>query len=412
MSGILRWAGSIAAGTAVGQGIVMLATPWLARVYTPADFGGLALVSTVSNLAATAGPLRFDLAVPTVPASEVRGLVAASLGAAAVLAAAAGIVVLAAGRTGRLAALPPGVAGAALVAGGVFLPAAYQAAAALLLRRRSPAGLGFVRGSQGVLFTALAATRAAGLLWAHVLSWAAGLVALREVARRRRPDDVSAREAVRRHWRYPALSLPGAVLDVVGYSQVVWVITAAYGAAALGQYAQVQRLIAAPLMLVSASLGQVLLRNSAPLADDPTALAALAGRVFSRLCAAAAVLLAAVAVAGEPALRLVLGGQWLVDGGFLFAVALAVCVRACVSPLSVLLLTRRRFDLALGWQAAYCVSAATMLRLAAGRLTFREFCAAYAAHEVAFYAAYSALIWYALRSPRVPLGAAPAVTDP
>ena len=44
--------GAVALGTGIGQGLLLLATPYLARHYTPAEFGTLALL--------TAGLLAFS----------------------------------------------------------------------------------------------------------------------------------------------------------------------------------------------------------------------------------------------------------------------------------------------------------------------------------------------------------------
>jgi hypothetical protein len=46
---VFRNAGAVAVGTAVGQGLVVLATPVLARVYGPAEFGLFALLSSLGD---------------------------------------------------------------------------------------------------------------------------------------------------------------------------------------------------------------------------------------------------------------------------------------------------------------------------------------------------------------------------
>ena len=48
---LFRGAGAVAAGTAAGQGTVLFITPLLARQYSPSEFGSLALLLTVSNIA-------------------------------------------------------------------------------------------------------------------------------------------------------------------------------------------------------------------------------------------------------------------------------------------------------------------------------------------------------------------------
>ena len=69
--------------------------------------------------------------------------------------------------------------------------------------------------------------------------------------------------AARRYRSFPLLSLPGALFDVLACSAAVFVISTGYGMRELGQFSQIQRFLGAPLLLVSASLFQVFLRQSA-----------------------------------------------------------------------------------------------------------------------------------------------------
>ncbi len=61
-----RFARSVAvvtAGTALGQGLVLASAPLLTRLYTPADFGVLAVYSSIVSLVAVVGALRYELAI-------------------------------------------------------------------------------------------------------------------------------------------------------------------------------------------------------------------------------------------------------------------------------------------------------------------------------------------------------------
>ncbi|MFC4863903.1 lipopolysaccharide biosynthesis protein [Pseudomonas sp. MAHUQ-62] len=55
---------SIASATAVGQLILLLATPLLTRIYTPDDFGVLAVFSAVLSVILVISSLRLELAIP------------------------------------------------------------------------------------------------------------------------------------------------------------------------------------------------------------------------------------------------------------------------------------------------------------------------------------------------------------
>ena len=120
---------------------------------------------------------------------------------------------------------------------------------------------------QGGGFALLALCTPLGLLWSHALSFGGGvailLYAFQDTARGER----SWREAMRNYRVFAQQGLPGALLDVVGYSLCIWTVLAVYGASDSGELSQVQRIVGAPLMLASMSLAQVLLRHTVELRD-------------------------------------------------------------------------------------------------------------------------------------------------
>lgn len=388
---VLRRAGGLGVGTAIGQGVVLAATPWLVRAYGPASFGVLALLITVTNIAIATGCARFDLALPSADDEDVPGLarlcilIATLAGVAvAAVAALAGALSPAQGALGALVGQP------VLLGSCVFLAATFQAASSVLLRQGNITAMAALRGVQGALFVGLALGGGVGLLWAQALSFAPACAFLPAILRR--PAARGMRAAASTYRSFAILGLPGTVLDVVGYSLCIWIVTFAYGAAGSGELSQVQRIVGAPLMLVSISLGQILLRQSAELQHDLPRLRQLIGQLLGLLGAGAIAALAVVALVGEPVLGWLLGEGWNVSGPFIVAVCAAVFVRACVSPVSAILPTFRRFDLALRWQLLYFVSAAIVFTLASRSLSLDRFVILYALHEAVLYLIYLRII--------------------
>ncbi|HEY9225790.1 MAG TPA: hypothetical protein VIP11_04035, partial [Gemmatimonadaceae bacterium] len=174
----------LALGTVLGQGVVLLATPYLARTHTPNEFGELAVLMTVSNIAVAAGCLRYDLAIPGAASRDLRALTVTAALAASFSAVVVSIVF------GLAAALLPQSALALASGFGWLLPACvllaglYQLTSVLLLRRGAYGTLASFRTSQGVAFSGLAALPGVGLLAAHVASFASGLYSLSGIARR------------------------------------------------------------------------------------------------------------------------------------------------------------------------------------------------------------------------------------
>lgn len=394
---VFRNAGAVAIGTAVGQGLVVLATPVLARVYGPAEFGLFALLSSLGAFAMAAGCLRYEAALPSAPEADVRGLVVTTVGAALLVGAAcAGLAALLAGRPAviRLAA---GLLDRPLLVGAcVALVGCYQAAGAVLLRRGAYRGVAALRISQGGAFVALAALPPLGLLWGHALSFAGGLAGVARALRAPAASSAPWREVARRYRSFPLLSLPGAVLDVVGYSVCIWVVASAYGRASAGEFSQIQRLVGAPLLLVSMSLGQILLRQTAELQDDLPAMRGLLLQLVRVLAGLAAVGLLLLALVGRPVLSLLLGPRWHLETEMIVLVGVAVFLRACVSPLTSALITLRRFRLSLSWQAAYFCSATLLMPFVASRVGLGAYVRFYAVHEAVFYGVYLFLVFFAV----------------
>lgn len=394
---VLKRAGGLGIGTAVGQGIVLAGTPLLVRIYGPAQFGVLALVITAANIGVAAGCARFDLALPSADEEDLPALarlcvlIAAGAAVATALIAAACASLAPAGSALRTLADRPVLLGFC-----VLFAATFQAISSVQLRRGNIRGMAVLRGVQGLLFVILALSPRIGLLWAQVLSFAPGCFFLPAVLMAR--GAVGGVASVAAKYRaFAILGLPGTVLDVVGYSLCIWIVTYAYGAAGSGELSQVQRIVGAPLMLVSIGLGQILLRQSAELGDDLPRLRRLVVHLLALLAGGAAAALLVVAIIGEPVLGWLLGGKWDVDGVFIVAVAAAVFVRASISPISAILATFRRFDLALRWQMLYFVSAASLFTLASRSLSLDGFVVFYALHEVVLYLIYLRVIMTVFR---------------
>jgi teichuronic acid exporter len=391
---IFKGAGKVALGTAAGQGVVLLATPWLSRQYSPAEFGSLALLLTISNIASALACLRYDLTIPVASKSEAPALFSIAISAAATSA----LLVLAVLTTGVFTPILAATFNATWVIGlCVLLVGVQQAVIGALTRDGRYAGVGVVRFGQGGLFTALAVIPSLGLLISHALSF---LVVIPFAVRRLFRNKTSIKEISRTAYErrnFPLLSLPGALLDVIGYSACVWIMAHFYGVSETGQYSQIQRIVGAPLMLVGMSVGQVLLRSGADAIRDHSNSVRLFRRVSAMSLLLGLLVVLLISLIGDSLLHWLLGPKWRVDTAFIVPVAIAVTVRACVSPLSSLLVALNRFDLALRWQVFYFLSSISVLTVVAINVSFEYFIVVYAIHEILLYSLYLVLISKAVR---------------
>lgn len=243
---LLQRAGWVTAGNITGQAVVLVATLWLARMYSPAEFGLFAVVLVISNISVALASLRFDIAIPAASEEDAQGL---TLLAVLSVMATAGLATGALWFANRTAAisLPLVENHAPLIFMTILASGAFQTLTARLIREERFKAVGLLRGCQGLSFVALATFPAIGLLWAQALSLIWGLAVIpAAVSAARRLDTGMIAAILRRQWKLPLLSLPGAALDVVGYSMLIWVLVAVYGPSEAGTYSQLQRLLGVP----------------------------------------------------------------------------------------------------------------------------------------------------------------------
>lgn len=257
-------------GTAAAQVLNLASYPFLARLYSPADFGVFATFVAASAIPGAVACGRFDLAVPTAP----------SAGRFAIL----WLCVLFATLMGALAALGGaiywwGVEGVSdpvrplllglcvfftgfCAAGALFLMRHdwYRVNSASLLARTGAVvalqiGLAFVAPSPLSLivgFTAGFAVQAlifAWTIWRHIEPGP--------------PRPRQMRAMFRRYKRQVAVDIPSTFVAAVSYNLLTFMLAAHYGQVAVGLYALGARIAIMPLQLFNDSLGQVFFQKAA-----------------------------------------------------------------------------------------------------------------------------------------------------
>ena len=378
----------LASGYAISQGVVLLAMPLLARRFGTADFGLLANLLTVSNIALNLGALRLDHAILV---SDTEDDANRLRDAALTLALLWGIVIAAPMLLlSRWGSLWPEYVW--LVSTTVLLVTSTQAVAMTLLRQGRIRSVAILRASQGVMFVALALTSGMGLGLSFAFSWILGAMSFLPWAlvRPRLGPMIS---ATMRYGRFPMLGSLGTLMDVVGFSVVVWTMSSSFGLADCGRITQAQRLVGAPMLLLALSLGPVLQRSWADdVSAGPVRLVSSFRRACNLLTITAIAWLLVVVLCGPQLTHILLGEGWVEDRWLLAALSAAACARSVVSPLSGILIVRREFKKCTAWQAAYFAIAVVVLPAAASWIDLRSFVFLYSAFEIVMYCTYLVII--------------------
>lgn len=368
----------VASASVLAQALPLLAAPLLTRLYTPADFGALALFAAVLSLGLAVATGRVEWSVPNARSAGMAACLLV-LGAALLLLATAAVgAVLSAGSSWL-----PG-AWRALGPVGWLLPLALLGAGAQQLlvawhvRSGELAASGRARVAQSVANVAvslaaapllsglqglwgLAAGVVAGGWWGLRTLWrgAAGLGAvLRRVTRRRLAV------AARRFRAEAGWSTVVSVANTASFAIVPLLLARHHSTAEVGLYALMQRVALGPVGVIGAAVSQSFWAEAARLVhSDKPALRRLY-LVNTRRLAWLALPLALLALAGPWYVGPLFGAaQWAAAGAVLAASVPMLVGQVVVSPLSHLVVHRRQHWQAL-WDAARIVALAVAIEWA------------------------------------------------
>ena len=363
-SGFARNVGMLAGGTALGQGIVILASPVLTRLYTPEDFGYLAVYAALLAIIVVVGSLRYQLAIPLPETDEdAFNLLALSFIALLVV-------------TGLISLILWGFGAEFfdLLNAGVLLPylwllpigllgaGAYQALSYWAIRKNTFRHLAVTKLTQGVglviaqVALGLFKLGPMGLIVGDVVGRVAGSGTLARLTFRtglwKSLSLNRLKQNAIRYRRFPILSSGSALLNSVGLQLPSLMLLVFYGPQVAGWFSLSQRIIGIPMTLLGTSVSQVYVGKAAQLArESPSQLRSLFYKTASRLFLLAALPSLALMLFGPWLFALVFGSSWLQSGHYMRILAPMFLIQLSVVPLSQTLNILERQELQLLWDA-------------------------------------------------------------
>lgn len=334
-------------GTTIGRVILLTAMPVVTRLYSPEDFELLAVYAALVGTVAVAACLRFEIAIPLAENDDdaVHLLVLSLLSMAGVVAL---ILLLALTLPQHVADLvgSPGIGPYMwLVAVGVAMTASYSALQFWATRNRRFGAIARTRVGQA---TTGAATMLGfgwlglapmGLLLGNMLSLGAGGLSL--AAQVMRWDRAALRVVTRRglaatlgkYRRYAIFSTPEALANVAGI-QIPILMIAAMAEAEAGQLFLAMQIMAAPMTLLGASVGQVYASRAQEELRNGM-LYRFTVSMMRRLFLIGVVPMAAAALLAPPLFPVVFGADWARAGVIVAWIAPWMLLQLTVSPVSM-----------------------------------------------------------------------------
>ena len=362
---------TLASGTAFAQALTVLAAPVLTRMYTPEDFGTLAVFTTLFGVTCAAVCLRYDASIPVANEDAVAAnLLAVVAGVALLTTGVAAVVITVFGgesmaRHVNSPALAPLLW---LLPPGLLLVGLYNGLSFWAVRKRSFARIARTRiaqsGAQIVIQIALGALALApiGLVLGQIAGQSAGISTFARVLWREDRNVlrmITIRRMIRaahRYRRFPLLACPAAVLNNISRLSPPMLIAMLYGPAIAGWFALAHRVLTTPMRLLGQAVAQVYLGEAPALArDDPARLRWLFTRATTRLFWLGLGPTVLILLTGPWLAVVIFGPPWADSGRIMQALSLMTFAQFVVSPISQTLIVFERMDIQIAWDGARVV---------------------------------------------------------
>ncbi|HEY7027448.1 MAG TPA: oligosaccharide flippase family protein [Gemmatimonadales bacterium] len=366
--------------TALGQLAIVATLPIIARLYHPEDLGRLGTFTAFLGTASVATALRYDILI-VAAGSELEAIALL----AGVCAMTIPVALLCCGILGWLihqgllgfGVLPPDAVlwmFPGLVATQLFLTLRYW----LMRRQEFPTIARVTLGQSVVRAIAPLALYPLGGWTPLVASEVAGRCAGMGTMLKARGKELrlalaglpagAVTRALRNHQESPLAGLPSTLINTASNYLPLPLIAGAYGAAAAGYFAVVQRAMQLPLSLVGRNVADVF---HARLAHHARVASGDARRLFWRtsllLLGLGMIPGAVVLLAGRPAIIALLGREWAVSGDLLVALVPWSVAMFVVSPLSRAVVVFRGQTLKLVYDLISLVAVFVVMGMATSR---------------------------------------------
>lgn len=337
----------LSSGTALAQLIPILISPILARLYTPADFGYLALYGSVVALLAVVASGRYELAV-ILPESDRDGNALVLLSALLALGFSSACLIFAVGFADTIARLM-GLVGwhgwLFAAPAGIFLSASYYALTYWLNRHQKYGIMSRNRVSQAALGGILSITF--GLLGLSPLGLILGpLVAMlvttatiaylyiKDAANQGGWSKIAARvpTAARRYILHPFHLLPSHWMVALALQLPILTMSMTYGVTIAGLYLLANRTIILPTQVVANAIGDIYRREISVRYRTHGEFRSIFVKMISVTAAIAALPILLLVLVAPDLFSLVFGEAWRPSGDFLRILAVSAFFQFVVSP--------------------------------------------------------------------------------
>lgn len=391
-------------GTVLAQAVPIAIIPILTRIFTPEDFGLLALYGAFVSVLGVVATGRYELAIMLPKEDEdAKALLQVSTFVALLISLLLMLPVIL--WNSEIAAflgnheIAPWLY---LVPASVFFTGLYQALTYWNNRQKEFKNTAASRvvqsisqcaGQTGFGFLKLTG----GLIWGQFLGIFSGLLfLLLKNKTYKKIFEITGRKELKKqamlYQKFPKYGIMGGLCDAAAVQMPVFMLTKFYSTSVTGMFSLTFRVLNMPTSIISSAIAQVLFQKVVEISQtNPKHLKTYITKLFFLLFVMYLPSVPVLVFFGEDLFALIFGEQWREAGTYASYLAVAVAIRFAVSPLSSVLGLERNIKLGVAWQVLYLCTISTTLFLCSS-LPVSLFIAAFVIHEVALYLIYLALI--------------------
>ena len=347
LSGVIR----LVSATAVGQAILLLATPLITRLYTPEQLGLLAIFMAIMAVIVVVSSLRYELAIP-LPSNDGSArqvlFVAISFNWACALLSLLAVAFFH-NDIAKLSKAPELSQLLWLLPIGVLLGGGYKSFNYWAIRKKKYAQIGRTKVLQSVANVAtqiaagIAGLGAFGLILGQLIGQTAGVIRLATGTRMRAKYSVASLRSIRtkvmlrRYSNFPKYDTPAALVDVLSVQLPNLLLVSLFSPAVGGLYVLAERVLSAPMGLVAQAVGQVLFGNCRESLKNGS-LERLVVKIVFALFAIVLIPSIIIFFYAPDIFSVLFGENWRESGNYASWMVLGLSVQFMYSPISMVLM--------------------------------------------------------------------------
>jgi len=331
----VRSAMILAGGTTLAQGLAVLLSPILTRLYTPNDFGLLAIYSSILAMAMNIASFRYEFAIP-IPEDNQTAIDLLALCMALVFFTSVlgtlGFVFFydELSNIRQIGSLKQYIW---FLPVGFLFAGAFQVLNFWAVRERLYHTIARTSLSQGIagILTQMGLgflkTGPFGLLLGQVIGQSAGIGTLAKQFWKKNKDNIHSlsitniRSAASRYKDFPLYQSSASLLNSAGLQVPSLLFAVYYGVDVAGWFYLTQKVLAMPISLIGSSVSKVFLGEAARLSSEPLRLQKLFREINVKLFMLGIGPCLILAVAGQWIFKFVFGAQWVQSGVFVQVMA-------------------------------------------------------------------------------------------